>query len=278
MAQDTGGGDAAAVDISQILEQLKQLKEERQSKLQTEKGQMLSTLKSAAQSPSSAGQFYLKAIEEGDFAGNRSGYRAWAEKNEAKVKDKAFQYATQKHLTYLALTLDRGTGAETKDLLPALLEYTKDFFNPEMQEALRVREMMGEDLGKSIFTKRYNLAGYIGGLKDWEMQPGNVMGIYTKTILPVYRETKDVRAIQFWDARFQYEAALAKEAKNEAVQTRFETIRRPQLEWSRASEYQNIGQTNRAIGEMFAIIKKYPFHPDFDKWVSALEKVLKPAA
>jgi len=40
----------------------------------------------------------------------------------------------------------------------------------------------------------------------------------------------------------------------------------------------SIGQKNRAVTDMFALIKTYPSHPDAQKWVTRLEEVLTGAA
>ena len=47
--------------------------------------------------------------------------------------------------------------------------------------------------------------------------------------------------------------------------------------WSRAQDMLLIGLRNRAITEMFNIIKAYPQHQDAANWIKQLEQVLSPS-
>jgi hypothetical protein len=55
-------------------------------------------------------------------------------------------------------------------------------------------------------------------------------------------------------------------------------VRLPRLQWSRAQDVFLIGQRNRAVTDMFNLIKTYPQHPDNAAWISRLESLLAPQA
>ena len=59
-------------------------------------------------------------------------------------------------------------------------------------------------------------------------------------------------------------------------QEKFNTERYPQLLWNRAQEYVAIGQPNRALGEMFKVVKGYPQHPSLGDWIAQIEALLAP--
>jgi hypothetical protein len=58
---------------------------------------------------------------------------------------------------------------------------------------------------------------------------------------------------------------------------KFNTVRRPELQWSRALEYAEIGQKNRAAAELLGVIKANPAHPSVGAWIAELEKMFSPA-
>ena len=55
-------------------------------------------------------------------------------------------------------------------------------------------------------------------------------------------------------------------------------IKRPNLLWSRAQDVLVLGQKNRAITEMFNLVKTHPQHPNVTGWISAIEGILAAAA
>src|SRR5207248_4305904 len=106
------------------------------------------------------------------------------------------------------------------------------------------------------------------------MSPGAINGIYDKTILPEMRLRKDPRLINYWDERIAQEAGAASRSGLTFNADKFNGIQRPRLLWKRAQDMIVIGQKNRAIAEMFALIKGNPSHPDVAEWASQLEKTL----
>jgi len=110
----------------------------------------------------------------------------------------------------------------------------------------------------------------------WEGTPGALDGIYSAIILPEFRATKDVRALEYWDAKLRHETEQMSQKKVAFDVDKFNQERRPALLWSRAQELVKIGLKNRAATDMFTLIKNYPSHPNILGWISELELLLTP--
>lgn len=141
--------------------------------------------------------------------------------------------------------------------------------------ALQLSDILGDDSkkGRAKGTEPKADAG-----SGWEYTPGNVEGIYSQIILPEFRNTKDPRLLEYWDLRIKQETERAAEKKLDVEQRDWLQIRRPSLLWSRAQDVMLLGQVNRAIGEMFNILKSNPQHPNASSWISTLEGFAAPAA
>lgn len=116
------------------------------------------------------------------------------------------------------------------------------------------------------------------GSTTWEGTPGNMDGIYTTILLPEFRAAKDVRVLEYWDNKLRQETDAASRTKLAFDLEKLNTVRRPQILWSRAEDMAKIGFKNRAEGEMFSLIKTYPAHPDAKSWMDELEALLAPPA
>lgn len=112
--------------------------------------------------------------------------------------------------------------------------------------------------------------------KEWEMSPGNVDGIFEKIILPELRAQRDPRLLEYWDVKIKREGDAAAKTKLAFDAERFTQFRRPDLLWSRAEDELVLGQRNKAINDMFGLIKGHPAHPNASSWVSRLEVLLTP--
>ena len=114
------------------------------------------------------------------------------------------------------------------------------------------------------------------GASGWENNPGDYDGIFNNIILPELRAQRDPRLIEYWDMRLKKEAEVAGKRKLTFDLDKYNNERRPALLWSRAEDLLLLGQKNRAITEMFNLVKTYPHHPDADGWISRLEGFLIP--
>jgi hypothetical protein len=111
----------------------------------------------------------------------------------------------------------------------------------------------------------------------WESTPSNTEGMFTNIILPELRAAKDPRIFEYWDMKIKKEGEAARE-KPAFDQEKFSKETYPSLLWSRAHEYVALGQPNRAVGEMFKLVKAYPQHPALGDWIKQIEGILNPPA
>ena len=307
--------DAAPVDTRVLTETLKQIKEKRAAAEKTMEGRAVADIQAAASSNAAAIAFYENAIAATQYDGkdhDRAEFQDWKKDHADELKSDAVQSAVRLHLSYLLLTLQRAKGATTQQLEPALLAHIAAVLAAGAGdvEIQRKRDKMQEmkDAGikppggqgkkpsaleplfwtqdmiikqgvtSSLFVDWYGIQKLFTNLKDWDPIPGNIDGMYQATLLPYYREKKDARVLAYWDGKMQKEAQEASNTGLTFKIDKFNLVRRPQLLWKRAGEMLTIGQRNRAIGEMFGLIKSYPDHPDQPAWISQLEGMIAPPA
>ncbi len=89
---------------------------------------------------------------------------------------------------------------------------------------------------------------------------------------------KDPHVVDYWDAKLRHESEGATRSKLTFEVDKFNTVRRPQLLWSRSQDLATIGHKNRAAAEMFTLIKTFPTHPDAPGWIDQLQTLLAPPA
>ena len=268
--------DTQTVNKDLFLKQLQAIKNQQQSTVKMERGKVIETFNAAA-SNGTALDLYEQAVQVIQFDGESreiTQFHDWKKKETDRLKSKGFQEALRLHLIYLALTIQNAGGTKAKDLLPALISYTGEV---EADGDLLVdgTDFLQKPLDQSIFVKRYGIEGMLsGGDEGWVMTPGNVDGIYQKTILPIWREKKDPSAVDYWNGKLQREFDNASNSKRTFVSERFAQITKPDLLWNRAMEYYQIGQEKRGLTDMLEIIKTYPTHPEAAQWTAQIELLL----
>ena len=301
--------DAPAPDIAQLLQVLKGLKDQQAQQIKSTRQRALQEAQAAAASPTAAANSWVEAIRQTQFEGaEKEGaqFRDWRDKEGAAFSDKEVQNAAQLYFRWLVLTLQRSMGSTTRELLPTIVQYTKDAANDRTaiesfaERAKKDKELANSRLhgtrkdrsGEDDRTQKVHDMIVNRGLPgtapvkamhmeelikvdQWEMSPGNVDGIFSSIILPELRAQKDPRIFEYWDMKIKKEAELVKD-KPTFEQEKFTKERRPTLLWNRAQEYLYLGQRNRAIAEMVQVLKANPQHPQLGEWISALETQLNP--
>lgn len=238
----------------------------------------------------------------------------WKDGDGEAFSSKECQNAARLHLYWLGLSLQRSMGTETKAMLQNIIEFTKQIRAEEdamerLDAAIdRAKDRKDRDkAGEEQIVKRVHdqiLRASVGGTpvarwlqlgdllgdsgkrrgqrnekaegepSGWEMTPGNVDGIYASIILPEFRATKDPRLLEYWDLKVKIETEKAAEKKLDVEQRDWLQIRRPSLLWARTQDLVVLGQKNRAISEMLAILKANPQHPGAGGWIASIESTL----
>ena len=95
---------------------------------------------------------------------------------------------------------------------------------------------------------------------SWPMTPGDLEGIQRSIILPEYRSTKDQRILVYWNHVLKRESDAVAKRKVDYEEKRFAEVRRPELLWSQAEDFYQLGLKNRAINEMVGVLRINPLH------------------
>ena len=300
--------DAPPVDVAALLQALRGIKDQQAQLTKAAKQKALQQVQAAAASAPAAAAAWEEAVRVSQFAGAAgSQFKEWRDREGEALKEKEAANAAQLHFKWMALTLQRSIGTPVKDMLPQVVAFTKEIAADDaamdsLEDSIRrEKELAGS--GKHGKDRKSNdeavkklhdqiLRAPVNGsvaaqvlkitelfnVDKWEMSAGNVDGIYNHIILPELRANRDPRVLEYWDMRLKREAENASRSKLAFDIDKYNSIRRPDLLWSRAQDVLLLGQRNRALGEMFNLVKTYPNHPRADEWVNAIEQILSPAA
>ena len=315
--------DAPPVDMKQVLQGLRQFKEQNETGLTTRRNNAHKQIVAAAASNEAAAAFWTNAVLAVQFAGvdhQTAAVREWKLGEGEGLKSKEGANAARLHLVWLALTMQHSAGAETKQLLPAVIDFIRQL---EADQAAigHVAEQIdkakaagagkktaaGKALAEDTHAKRMHdkilrtpvsgspvaqilqIAEILGDAgkrrkrgddeseATWEPVPGNVNGIYNAIILPEFRDTKDPRIMDYWDMMLRKGQESIYAGMPAFEERQWSQGNKPTMMWSRTQDMLIIGLKNRAITEMFNIIKAYPQHPEAAGWITQLEQILAPS-
>ena len=121
--------DAPAPDISQILQTLRSLRDQQLLQIKAAKEKALRDAQAAAATGSAAAAAWEEAVRQVQFEGapkEGAAFREWKAKEGDALSEKEAQSAAQLFFRWLALTLQRSLGTPIRELLPAVVQYTKD--------------------------------------------------------------------------------------------------------------------------------------------------------
>lgn len=317
-------GDAPPVDTAQLLQALKQLREQNETSMMARRTNAYKQLLAAAASNEKAAAYWADAVLAVQFAGmdhQTTAVREWKQGEGEGLRSKEGANAARLHLQWMALTIQHASGVETKQLLNTVVDFTRQVDadgamigkvedkidkareqapagkRPPVTKALadntqakRVHDqIMRMSVANSPVARWLQISevlGPVGGKKkgegaeaaSWEMVPENVTGIFNAIILPEFRASKDPRLLEYWDMVLKGGADGIYPGMPDFEERRWTQVRRPSLLWSRSQDVVLLGQRNRAITEMFNLVKTYPQHPEAAGWMGQLEGYLNPSA
>lgn len=317
--------DTPPVDVNQLLQGLRQFKEQNESGVKTRRSSAYQQVMAAAASNEKAAAFWAESVLMVQFAGadqQTTAVRDWKQGEGEALRTKEAANAARLHLLWLGLTIQHSAGAETKQLLNNIVDFTKQVEADDLMiekvadqidkakeragsprkananksiaeetQAKRTHDsIMRMSVANSPVARRLlitDVVGDVGGKKkkadggdgaSWESVPGNVGGIYNSIILPEFRANKDPRLLEYWDMTIKKAQQNIDPGMADYDERQWSQVRHPRLLWSRAEDVYLIGQRNRAVTEMFNLVKTHPQHPDNAAWISRLESLLAPAA
>jgi hypothetical protein len=302
--------DAPPVDLNQLKQTLATLRDQQAAQTKAQKVAATQQIMAVAGSAERATAMWEDAIRATQFDGaakEGAQFREWKEKDGEALHSKEAGNAARLFFHWLGLTLQRSSGVPVKELLPAIVAYTKDVTNDQLaieafeenlkhekeQDAKRkpnnnnqrkgdegqVKKMhdsiINRPLAGSPVVQWLRLGEYVN-VPNWEQSPNNVNGIFERIVLPELRTQKDPRVLEYWDMRMKREADAASRTRLSFEVDKYNTVRRPALMWKRASELVVLGQKNKAISEMVGLIKANPTHPEAANWLLEIEQLVSP--
>ncbi len=265
---------APPIDAAAVLAALKDIKTKQAQAVSKEKGQVLESIRAALADPVKAYDQAVAAVEFQGKGNEGAKIGEWRKQNGELLRDRGFANVLRLQLSYISLTWQHYMGVKTKDQLPALYDYTSQVI--ANFDTIWTFKMADKSLNDNVFVKYFQIGPYINGLPDWETQLFNVDGIFQKTILPELRLEKDPRLLAYWDNKIQTEASQIDQKSNGLATNKFNMVRRPTLLWNRAEDELALGDLNRTVADMLALIRAHPDHPDFDKWAARLTELVTP--
>lgn len=309
--------DAAPVDTAALLKELARFKDQQSSQSKQSRLSALQTVNAAAASPEKAAALWEEAVHAVQFSGlpkDGVDFRAWREKEGEALNSPLGRSAARLYFIWLGITIQRDGGVSVKELLPQIFAYIKELLADEaaavaVDDAVRREKeqasavaaagakkpqaptvhakddkakkmhdsILRAALGASPVAQWMKISDFINP-QGWEKSPGSIDGIYQQIVLPEFRDKKDARALDYWDFKIKRDGEAAERTKLSFEIDKFLSLHRPQLQWKRAEEFHLIGQKNRGIAAMMAVIKANPLHPDTMSWVANLEGILQPVA
>jgi hypothetical protein len=268
--------DAQSTDVRTMLATLQDLKQKQADSSKTQLSQAITDFSAAATDENSALDFYAEAVRVTKFVGQQraeTAFHDWRKNELGKVNGDAVRAV----LRYTTLSLQRSAGATDEQIFPSLLAYAQD--TASIAPSLDDQPILRQPVSDNIFAQWYNISSRLAGLDKWEPVPGNIDGIYEKLLLPVMRENRDPRILQYWDDKIFAEKEKASAATAAFSTDRFNQVRRPILLWSRAEDEVAIGMRDQGINDMYNLVKAFPTHQDAGKWIPELQSLLTaPAA
>jgi hypothetical protein len=296
--------DAPPVNIQAILQELARIEESQKNAVVSARQSAIAQIRAAAASPSAATDLYERAVEATQFEGTKNkgaAFADWKASRAPVLRNRELQTALLLHLRYLALSLERKVSEKPDSFVAPSLSYARDLAAAEGQflkvlealqnptgsdrdqqnidrEALKMKdEFLGKALGDSVFVRWLRLGPELPKGDNWELTPGNLSGILEKNVRVPLRAAKNPELLSTYEMELQVLADRASLSRREHEANEFNTVVRPRVQLARANDMIDLGQKNRGIAEIFLMVKTYPQHPDFGKWVKRLRELLTPS-
>ena len=285
--------DIAPPDLTALAKEIEALEQKQKQGKLSEKGMLLAQIQAASASGPAAANFYTKAVEEVQFQGRKDkpeAFADWKKSRDDMLRSKEMQTALVLHLKYLLLSLQR-KGLEKPEIqLPALMAYINELVEaddlflappsaPDPKKKAPSKDewknLLDKPLSQSVFAQWLRLDEWLPEGKNWELRPGDLAGILDKNVRSVMRDKMDARLLPTWDMQMKIEADRITTGRSSHQAEEFNTVTRPQLLFKRAQDMVVLGQPNRGLVEVVALVRANPSHPDFPAWLDFIRGMLK---
>ncbi len=251
--------------------------------------QAISVLQANSSSGASALSFFYDCYEKVkylDQGKDRSDFSDWKEKNHDKYNTTEFKTGLQWNMRWLILEL-RSTGF-TEDSDTSAFKSEVEAFMKNYVSNLKVfkgdykgvtdgtlRSLVW-DLYDIRSNKNFNFPKRITDYSSWYK---------THRIQPAIEEQNLNNLEKYWD-EYMAMAQLSMRAELDVADTKdleetklkqFLNETKPNWLMQKAMQTYTLGYHEKSVRDSFAILQQYPEHPDYEKWLERLLKILDPA-
>lgn len=275
--------DAPPLDVRQVLHELDQAEAKQADASRSKRQKLLATLQGGLANGSAGSKLYEDATRAVNFAGKNqesSEFAEWKKNNAALLRSEPMQSAIRLHLHYLFLGLQQAAGGETASKTPAqFLQYAQELstFLTSKNSASLPKEadnLLRRPVREGVFSRWLDLSDMLPNDKQWTPIAGNFDAILETNVRTPLRDSKDPQIIAAWNVQLEN---LGKQTQASALNIEsdnLQKITRPRLIFGRANDKILLGQTNSGQKDILQIIREYPQHPDWIKWVTTLREQL----
>ncbi len=276
--------DAPPLNAPQVLQELAAAEKKQLEAAANDRNQRAAVLKEGAAGGPAASRLYEEAIKNTRFPGEGANAKAlqdWNKKNGDLLRSPEMQKCVQLHLRYLLLGLQRSDErVDPATLAAPSLAYARDLaalLADDQFEALpkEAKELLRKPAAEGVFAAWLNLGEQLPKAGDWEPSAGDLGGILEKNVRTHWRKTKAPELIATWDLQLaRHDEAVAAPGRSAAEIEKLKTIEGPRLIFARAGDQALLGQQNTAQRETLQLVRDYPLHPDWARWVARLRESL----
>lgn len=196
-------------------------------------------------------------------------FRAWKKSQKNKLHAKSFARILQIQLAWLVEAI-QSTDYDAKQLSARARSCIKGTVGQYNDCKAYISE-----LEKNVFQTDFARVYGITPIKNWPGNPLDVEGIYTQLVFPYYKEQKDVKGLRLiWGEYVELRGVLWRASSNKRYSDKWLKSQKTHFDWTLEKMCYELGDKQRAVKNMFNIIKK---ETDKDKKVSlilALQQLL----
>ncbi|MFZ4483078.1 MAG: hypothetical protein ACOYOL_03755 [Chthoniobacterales bacterium] len=278
--------DAPPLNAAQVLQELDAAEKKQSDAKANDTRQRTAILREAVGGGPSASRLYEEAIKNTRFSSegaNGKNLQDWARKNGDLMRSGEMQKCVQLHGRYLILGLSRSDEkVDPATLAAPSFEYARDLaalLEDDKYGSLpkEAKELMQKPASESVLVEWLNLGGQLPQGGDWEPKAGDLDGILEKNVRTHWRALKNPELIATWDFQIARNEKAAAAGKPPSELEQINKVIKPRLLFGRAEDRALLGQQNTAQREILQLVRDYPLHPDWSRWVARLRELLNPS-
>lgn len=278
-----------------LLRELDQITKNAETHEQQRRNEAIIRIQSAASSPTTSVDLYLQALDGTKYLDKHPDFLDWKQKNQDVIRHPSYQNAAQLQLRYLLLGLQRSEKhdalAQINETLsylnslqslhflddpyvpPAAMKGSKPQPYPSDKVTKEASDLMGQSLSGYPVVEWLQIKDLIPD-KDFNGSAGSYFGILEKNIKSPLKQRKDPRLPGVWDLQITTAMTKANASQDSQKALTFKTEKLPNMLFGKCSDVAAIGQPNRAVTEMMALIRAYPGNPSVPDWIAAAKNLI----